>query len=235
MLIVIEGNPIAWKRVGGRFHRYDMQKKEKDIVRMQMQCQLDAIFNSKDKETLIEASNLICAESLTVNFRFLLPINKSDSEAKRNAKLWGFESPNEKPDFDNLMKFYADAATGVLWTDDKIIVSGGFSKEYSEKPRTEMKVMKKEEVKLHPDAKEILKVFGPKKLEEFVRHAATVGRLPIEKIKEMAEGNNETDKETFLTSVVCVLSEFSELYSSDLKKIFKYSGLIEKLAKKNSL
>ncbi len=67
-------------------------------------------------------------------------IPKSKPKKWRTAAIRGQERPTKKPDVDNLFKLVTDALSGVIYADDKQIVSCRVQKWYSEEPRTEVKI-----------------------------------------------------------------------------------------------
>lgn len=67
-------------------------------------------------------------------------IPKSKSKKWRAAAIRGQERPTKKPDTDNIFKLVTDALSGVIYADDKQIVSCRVQKWYSEEPRTEVKI-----------------------------------------------------------------------------------------------
>ena len=67
-------------------------------------------------------------------------IPKSKSKKWRTAAICGRERPTKKPDTDNIFKLVTDALSGVIYADDKQIVSCRVQKWYSEEPRTEVKI-----------------------------------------------------------------------------------------------
>ena len=58
----------------------------------------------------------------------------------RTAAICGRERPTKKPDTDNIFKLVTDALSGVIYADDKQIVSCRVQKWYSEEPRTEVRI-----------------------------------------------------------------------------------------------
>lgn len=67
-------------------------------------------------------------------------IPKSKSKKWRAAAIRGQERPTKKPDTDNIFKLVTDALSGVIYADDKQIVSCRVQKWYSEEPRTEVRI-----------------------------------------------------------------------------------------------
>jgi len=147
MKIVIPGTPIAKKRHkcgcrGNKPFAYDPQlKQEMEAVKWEMLSAFDNAINSKNKEIVVEASNLTVAKSFEVTYDFLFPVKKSETKVKRMAKLAGLQPHNIKPDLDNLEKFYTDCATGIFWTDDCQITVMSSKKSYDDNPRTEMEII----------------------------------------------------------------------------------------------
>jgi Holliday junction resolvase RusA-like endonuclease len=236
MKIVIEGTPIAKKRHrcacrGRKPISYDPQLKEDmENVRFKMTEAFNEVFeNLKTEQPVgyaLEASELTMAKSFEVSFTFMFPPNKSDTLAKRNAKLWGFQSHNTKPDFDNLAKFYADCATGVLWEDDCQVVIGDSKKIYHENPRTEIDIKVKKGLQLNPKAEGVLLIFGPEKLKSFLKDIQAFWPWPacrVDEIREIEEHHRNKQEET-LTALAALLIEFGVKYGDELKKIQKFKG-----------
>lgn len=69
------------------------------------------------------------------------PLLKSMSKKKKAEAVAGTFRPIKKPDVDNVAKGIMDAMTGIIWQDDKQVVSLQVSKYYSEQPRVEVQVI----------------------------------------------------------------------------------------------
>lgn len=99
--------------------------------------------SKKDKEAWLKLAKT-CAKMevldgpLAVTLVFHMPIPKS---LKRKIELGMVHC--KKPDIDNLIKFTLDALTGVLFFDDSLVAELIAKKIYSERPGTEVHVMKK--------------------------------------------------------------------------------------------
>lgn len=233
MKIVIQGDPIPKARArhfqrGKRTITYDPQHEEKNHVRYLFQKEMRRAFDSDIKQIAMEASNLAYGKLFHLSIHFYLPVNDSDSEAQRNAKLWGLEPCNKKPDCSNMLKFYEDAANEILYPDDSMIVSGDFKKSFDKNPRTEINIMTKKELKLNEKAQGILKVFGPDKLKEFLTDVLLLTRIHPQEVDEA----DRDDRELWLTSAACLLSDFAIKYADSLKKIRKFDGVVEEVASK---
>jgi len=77
---------------------------------------------------------------LVLEFTAALPLGKSDSKKVREAKLSGEMLPEKKPDIDNIAKCFLDAMNGIVYLDDKQVVSLHITKEYAETPAVDVMV-----------------------------------------------------------------------------------------------
>jgi len=76
-----------------------------------------------------------------VDLAFYLPRPKAHYGTGRNVAKLKNSAPTlhtKKPDIDNLRKLVMDAMTNVFWRDDSLVCIGTTTKEYSDKPRTEI-------------------------------------------------------------------------------------------------
>ncbi len=228
MKIVISGNPIGKSRhkcacIGNKPRAYDPQiKNQMQEVKEKMLEAWNSAFDSENKEIVMDASNLAQAESFQVSFTFLFPVPKSGKKGHQNAKLWGFQSHNSKPDFDNLEKFYSDCATGIIWKDDCQVVFNTSKKYYDENPRIEMEIMVKKDLKVHPDAEAVLLVFGPEKLKEFLKDVSAFWPWRASRVDEIVASSEIEGKDKMLVALSALLAEFASKHAEDLKKIQKY-------------
>lgn len=229
MKIVIEGPPVPKHRHkcacrGRHAIAYDPQIKEdmEGIKNKMISCWNQA-WESGNSEIVKEASNLTKAKSFDVTYTFIFPINKSEALTHRNAKLWGFQSHNTKPDIDNLEKLYSDCAKGIFWSDDSQISICHSKKLYSEKARTEIEIMVKEDLKLSPNVEAVFLVFGPEKLQEFRDDLYKFLKdcPAIYDLKGESSLFDDREKESNFKSLASLLTEFSAKYCKDLKKIEK--------------
>jgi Holliday junction resolvase RusA-like endonuclease len=124
IVLNIVGKPIAWKRpapannkYGGTW-MYDLQKKEKEQVRWQMR----SYFKN---ECL-----LACPCKIEYIFSFKPP--EGTSKKRRALMLNGEIKHDQKPDFDNLAKFYGDCLNGCVLVDDRQIYECKSSKIWAE-------------------------------------------------------------------------------------------------------
>ena len=62
----------------------------------------------------------------------LVAVPKSDSKAKKKAKIEGMIRPTVKPDCDNLAKSILDSLNGLAYQDDKQVVELSIKKYYAE-------------------------------------------------------------------------------------------------------
>jgi len=74
------------------------------------------------------------ANALRVRVIAHMSVPTSWSRTRRLAAMSGFIRPTVKPDWENIAKTL-DALTGIVWIDDKQIVSGMIEKFYAAKPQ----------------------------------------------------------------------------------------------------
>ena len=122
MLYVVEGDPIPLQRPRFSGHVWDSQKQAKLLVGITLR-------NSHASHPLFEGI-------LHVSLEFYMrpPVKKFD-------KMIGLYHCY-KPDIDNLIKFYLDCASTVLFTDDCRIASLQAVKKYDAIPRTVIMIQK---------------------------------------------------------------------------------------------
>jgi len=135
MKFVVHGNPIALKRhrsfARGKIHgTYDPSKGDKGD------------FLAKAMANRPEVPR---DEPLQVNlsFHFIRPkshyrTGRYADQLKPSAPLWHTKTP----DADNLTKFVCDALNGIFWRDDSCVSVLIVTKRYSERPRTEIEILK---------------------------------------------------------------------------------------------
>lgn len=119
---VIDGHPIPWKRVGGTTMRYDLQKHEK--------LALGIALGKQHK-------GLLFTVPLKLDLSFFVK-HPQVSKAKE-IKVMGTYCIS-RPDLDNYIKFFLDAATNILYHDDNIIAELTARKVYDPNPRTEITI-----------------------------------------------------------------------------------------------
>ena len=216
--IVIPGTPVAKSRhrcgcMGNKPFAYDPKEVRNfmDSVAMQMKSQVNS-----EKRIRIAA-----ATYLSITYTFLFPVPESENLATQNAKLWGLIPHSTKPDFDNLEKLYTDCATGILWSDDKIINQCLTKKRYDETPRVEMEIVVEKEFELTDKQRKALTLFSPSRLIEFLHDTSRFKEWPYDKIKAVVEENMGENKELFISSLATMLIEFSEKYSKEIAKLSK--------------
>jgi Holliday junction resolvase RusA-like endonuclease len=117
---IIDGRPIAWARAGyskGRF--YDRQEKE----RIALKYKLREIYPGEPKEGPIYLGIVFCYK-----------VPKSLPKDTADAMIG---TPRiMRPDCDNLIKFIADCAQGILYKDDAQIAEIHSKKVWDERDTT---------------------------------------------------------------------------------------------------
>lgn len=219
MRIIIEGIPIAKKRFrytsrGSYIHTYDVQIKEKESI----QTQMIQMLKKHSQDQPIRTFAITEANYLKVRFVFCLSPSVSEPTSEKNEKLWGFQLPGQKPDIDNLEKFYLDCANGILWKDDKQIIEIYSKKIYGQIPYVQIDIEEKKGLIMEKNASEILKCFSPQELESFLKDAYNIGVFYKEEIfySEDIEG-----KKDFLKNLAHKLSVFIANHDSKIMKVRK--------------
>lgn len=220
MKIVLTGKPIAKMRHrysvrAGHVISYDPQKEEKEAVKVRFIEAIQKVLNGENKKNAQEAASFAFCEAFEVELYFHLPISEKATPRSNNAKLWGIQLPNTKPDYDNLEKFYLDCANGILWPDDRMIVTAHAYKFYSENPRLEVNIMKKTGLNLTKTAEDIILNFSPSELRNFIND-----------FKSIASLNPDCFDESFIQIhpenielIAELIREFSIKHGSIIKKI----------------
>ena len=70
-----------------------------------------------------------------------IQVPKSDSKAKKQAKLIGEIRPTIKPDCDNLAKSILDSLNGLAYQDDRQIIELSVKKFYAEQSEVKIRLM----------------------------------------------------------------------------------------------
>lgn len=126
-----QGRPRA--RNAGKFVQiYDDPKSRKAKQNLQ------AVIQDKAPNELLNCP-------LQVDLGFDMPRPKGHYGTGRNAGMLKLSAPikhTKKPDIDNLRKLVMDALTGVFWQDDSLVCQGTTIKQYSDRPRTIIKIKK---------------------------------------------------------------------------------------------
>ena len=123
----------------GRSYCYDAQietmRANKDLLK-KMILNKKALYFS-------ELTDLACAIAFEVEVTFYLsfPVKLGKRKIKDIVSGLAPNIANTTPDCDNMLKFYGDVANGILYKDDKQIISLNSRKYYDMIPRTEFNIM----------------------------------------------------------------------------------------------
>lgn len=225
--LIIEGDPIAKTRhrcgCRGKYPvAYDPQVKEQmEPMRKLILNWWNKQFDNPESEQAQQAQLLAHSNTFYVTMQFFMPINRSCNPGLANMKLWGLVDCNEKPDFDNLSKFYSDCMTGIVWPDDKMVVCGIAHKvRYSKNPRTEITIMSKKDLTLDERQLSVFKAFSPDDLKEFIKEAYELSML-LGCNENYFRDNDNIPGEPFLSEASMLLIKFASKFSDKLKKIAK--------------
>lgn len=120
---LINVHPIGWKRAGLKHKRfYDQQTHDKLAIGLYLQQQ--------------HAGEPKFTKPVHMDFEFYMGSPKVVKSGKNLPTPWF----GTVPDLDNLVKFSMDTVndTGVIWSDDRIVVSLTAKKVYDNNPRIRM-------------------------------------------------------------------------------------------------
>lgn len=220
MILRLPGHPIHKVRHrscirSGRIHSYDTQGIDKEAIAWSLKSLVNAAMHSDDDATSAEAFNLLSFDYYVVSIEFHLMPPISLSTKQRTLLCWNAYHL-EKPDLDNLVKFYLDVGNKILWHDDKKIVELKATKIYSEFPAT------------------VITVEGRKKMEDNTAVQGILGTFPpnryydmLSDLRFLAEIENTPNRsyEKKAADAAYIISRFADTYSDELRKIKKnYPG-----------
>ena len=140
LIITIPGKPIAKKRPkffrrGGFVGAYNCQETEEGKFMLLAKSQLPDNF-------------ILFSGPVSVTTVFYLPRPKSHFGTGKNSEVLKARAPINhisKPDIDNLQKTVFDCLNQIVWVDDACIFESTAMKQYSDRPRTIIKIVEVEE------------------------------------------------------------------------------------------
>lgn len=142
IIFTIEGEPVAkgrprFTRAGGFARTYTPQKTRDAEAKIAILARC-ALQQQKSDDVALQQKNPIKNQKfpIKVELNFFLKIPKSISQKKLNEGI----KPTVKPDLDNFAKTVLDAMNGIVYEDDSQVVEIILKKEYSDHPRTEVRV-----------------------------------------------------------------------------------------------
>jgi Holliday junction resolvase RusA-like endonuclease len=216
------GDPIPKRRPRsfikrGRIEVCDPQEQQKRATKTLLKIKLNKALS--DPETAEEASNLMKAGAYEVSFKFGMPKPKAMKDP------WNITLHTTNCDLDNLEKFYCDCANGVLYQDDRQIVSLRSTKYYADTPKTILEIKAIAPMTLEPKAKAILDIFGPEKAYQLVHVAKSLLTWFAGVKDDVFQENESPFKQEQLHYIASVLSKMADEFGPELKKIQqKYPG-----------
>ena len=121
MKFVVDGVPTAWSSHKGYGKRsYSLHTPKKQAFQRKIRQQYDGpLFDSP----------------ISLSITFEMPIPESFSKKKR-LKIEAIPFHTSRPDLTNLQKFAEDCLSGIVISDDKIVVKTSSQKYYSKSPQT---------------------------------------------------------------------------------------------------
>jgi Holliday junction resolvase RusA-like endonuclease len=209
MKITIPGQPISqarnrYRKVGNSIWNYDPLAKKKSFVRAIIQEEI----RNQEFTTSFDSD-----QSFIVTLTFYMAPPKYCSSSDLNAKLWGLVNNTNKPDLDNLEKFYLDCCNSLLFPDDKHIICLCSSKHYSHQPRTEINIMANKKHNLNQ--LDPMTIFSPAELTELIDTCYLI-KCNIPGLMSEAQDNHFNLISQWLTQI-------SEKYSHKFTKIKRHA------------
>ncbi len=216
MKFILPGIPLAKARhrTNGR-RTYDPQQKQKEATIWQFQVELTKAIHHIDREIVKETQRMASASAFQVKMSFYFPVNATDSEAVKNAKLWGLIKHNVKPDCSNIIKYYEDTMNNICFKDDCMItfVSGG--KFYAEEPYTLIEIEPMETIKISSEAEQVLKLYSPTDMTEILDDIWSFTKFHSCDLEVI----NESEKQKWFNDIGSEITKFAHKHASKLKKL----------------
>jgi Holliday junction resolvase RusA-like endonuclease len=213
--IQLSGAPISKARPrscirNGSIHYYSSQHDVEDEVRSHIVARLTSLLQPyRVQQYLDYCRKLQVSFNITITFNFQAPF--SGRPLQRNSKLWK-DTPTDKPDIDNLLKFYLDAGNLILWPDDSSVISVHCEKKFSEDPNTLIKIVGTPKMSIPTQFEKILSQISPSEFKHFLSQL----NESIELIGETDETSNDLNK---LERYASFIKRFADHFSDRLKKI----------------
>ncbi len=236
MLIEIPGDPIPKARHrtsmrNGYVHQYDPQEKEKNHVKDFLRNSIINALTSKNNEIAVEASNLAQNDTFDVDLTFHIPYKRSLTVGPLNRVLWGFNECNQKPDLDNLAKFYLDCANGILYPDDKLISNLTVKKFYSTNSKTVLTITGRKLMNLDRKAEKILELINPSSFQSLTQDLHEILEFSNSCSQEelhLLKNSNPSLYRQKLNASAYLLSKLADNYSILLTKIHRNAPNLHK-------
>lgn len=121
--LYIDGEPVPRAERLGYRRIIDIRALEKERIGREIQSQY---------------SGKLLNQALRVDYLFYLTMPQNLSKSKKEKLL--LQRPIKRPDCSNLVKLIEDVMTGLIYEDDKLIVSGEFNKYWSHSGYTVLKI-----------------------------------------------------------------------------------------------
>lgn len=217
--ITIPGDPIP--KLRPRFTKqgitYDTQSHQKKHIQWYLKSFI--------KERLAEIQFPIPGR-INCEFYFYMPIPESFSKRDKSLISWNAFEHISKPDCDNLVKFYLDCMSGIVYEDDRRIYRMYVLKRYDSEPRTEIRIMAPQQP-IMSKVKAILGLFSADELADFADDLMVIADcLDTEFLNQREEMTEQLQLEA-----AYALSIFADKHAAGLMQISKkYPGVWKNIA-----
>ncbi len=227
MKIIIYEEPIAKARARTFIRKsksctIDPQHFQKQETKFLIKRAVNQLYDSSDTSRKKQINDLLKGNVFRVFMNFYMSIPNSCVESKRNEIMWGFKQHTQS-DLDNLIKFISDCANGVLWEDDRMIISIIAKKHYSKKPRTEIEIMEivePNQEKLSDVDRKIFTTYNPQDIKNLFNLV-----LELSQFIDFHKSYDDQDcfEEFDLIKISELMQKISIEHADKLKKVKKYS------------
>lgn len=212
MRFILIGNPKSKVRhrvskFGGMF---DPQSKEKASAKMELMAQVAKAANSDDKEIVKNLQKLASASSFRVDLTFHTPPTKCDP--------WGLKECVSKKDLDNYIKWVADIANEILYSDDHKIVEIHARKCYNPYQKTIIDIEPMTvTTQLSTQQTQVLKIFTPQDCAEFLDDIGSFNEYSSADLEVMPE----EEWQEWINNITTKKIKFARKWGNKLHKIAK--------------
>ena len=223
MKLIIPGDPIPKKRArhgrtySGKPITYDSQYQQSFAHKQYIKGLVRQLESDQNQEIAKEAFKILMADAYHVDLTFYLTTPKTLTKAEKAAIQWGYAIHSQKPDLDNLEKFYLDIGNGILWSDDSKIIALSSKKYFClDNPRTEINILTKSK-KINTTIEKVLSIFSP----EEIKGLADDMQILSENIKLDLLTTPEDQIPFNIEVTASQLVDFSRRYGDQIKSIQK--------------
>lgn len=117
--------------------------------------------------------------AVTIDAEYCFLPADTASKKERHIRMWGCSNHFNAKDVDNLLKFTFDALNGIIWEDDRQIISVTAKKIWSDHNSTRLKINLLDNQILNLNTEAFMKHFTPELYHQFVADCAKLIATPV--------------------------------------------------------